>query len=222
MDAIRQIFQIILTPVMYFANVTAESGLSPNAGGVVAITLVIVLLFGSGAAAATISEMKGRGRLIHFLGGVVLPVAYPLVIFFVLPSALIKDQEIPPEDLNPDGSPKQKKIHFESAIIQPEESVADEASADEVETLRRDTNEEEIGAHYFASISVSETGVTRQGPFMIQLIDGSVLEAQKIVRPEEKVVVLEILGEGGKPKTLRIPYERVSNCQLKSDWVSGA
>jgi hypothetical protein len=76
----------------------------------------------------------------------------------------------------------------------------------------------EMNQHYFSMISVDENGNSR-GPFMFELNDGKCIEVLKIVTPQENILVLEMAGEGDKPRTIRLPYDKINRCCLTSDWM---
>ncbi len=75
-----------------------------------------------------------------------------------------------------------------------------------------------MNQQYFASISVDSHG-NHMGPFMLEMSDGRYLEALRIVNPMPDLILLEIPGEAGKPKTIRIPYSKILDCKLKSAWL---
>lgn len=204
----------------YFAKLVIESGLTPQWGSIVWWCVLVVIYLGSPFLSATISESKGHGILLHFIGGLVFPYLYPIIIHFALPSRLRihapqepEEEEVKPTLTVTSARQKSERMASESA------EVEFEATAPAFEEEGNDAPV--IGQQFFTSISVTETGVTRQGPFMVEMDDGTVIEAQKIVKPQEKIVVLEIQGEAGTSRTLRIPYSKIVDCKLKSDWMGG-
>jgi len=92
-------------------------------------------------------------------------------------------------------------------------SVAVENASDTAVSSRPIMNQQ-----FFASISVDPSG-NHMGPFMFEMSDGRFLEAIRIVNPMSDLLLLEIPGEAGRPKTIRIPYSKILDCKLKSDWL---
>ncbi len=71
---------------------------------------------------------------------------------------------------------------------------------------------------HFASIATDAEGNSR-GPFMIETSDGRFLEAIRIINALPDLIVLEMAGEGGKLRSVRLPYSKIKDCKLKSDWL---
>lgn len=60
-----------------------HADLLPSVGTVIAIPLILAVFLSSAFLSSTISEMKLRNRLFHFIGGLILPVVYPVILYFV-------------------------------------------------------------------------------------------------------------------------------------------
>lgn len=275
-----------------------HSGVSPSVPSMLGTFVLLALYLGSGFFAASVAEGRNRGRLMHFIAGLLIPYIYPVAILYLLPVYKESRQEeesgdIPVEE-TPEGEPAAPAQHKLKPVQQapakrPLHPASDEsrdaetmrmtrvnASATMAQTIRAqnpvqasqkaaaptplkrpatyrppnlDTlttkmSRENIAAcasvpadsapapepapaaappplinqHYFASISVDQSG-NHQGPFMIEMADGRILEAIRIVNPMPDMAMLEIPGEGGRPKTIRVPYSKISDIKLKSQWI---
>jgi len=282
-----------------------DSGLSPSPASMFGYFLVIALLLGSGFVAASFAEMKDRSRTVHFIGGLIIPYVYPVLILFALPrkplgkkteekpasppsTAYVSDEDsdqindsdlgttsmmpaeqtkklqvkkpkkdaestqelpaAPAEEVQATPKGGQTTVWLQSiksatraeedartpsgdetvrmtvTKAQPDIRAATAAmkSSSEAKTatqmLAAAANAALFNPQYFSSISVDPSG-NPQGPFMIEMFDGRILEATRIVSPLPDVLVLEIPGGGATPRTIRVPYSKIKTCKLKSEWM---
>ena len=70
----------------------------------------------------------------------------------------------------------------------------------------------------FASLATDAEGNSR-GPYMIETTDGRFLEALRITGTLPDLIVVEMTAEGGKTRSVRLPYAKIRDCKLKSDWL---
>ncbi len=190
-----------------------DAGFSPDLGALVRNAVLLALWLGSGFAAATVAEMRGRNRLLHFLLGLAAPYAYPLLMPKLLPrlheTAKADDQAAAEAvtDVVPES-------HLKSVRNRDEDEDADEADLLEPPADALDQS-------YFSRIATDETGAPR-GPFIFEFDDGRVLEVERIISALDQLVVVEVLQAGAKPRTVRCPYGKIAACRLKEDWAQQA
>jgi hypothetical protein len=72
---------------------------------------------------------------------------------------------------------------------------------------------------YCAAIALDGVGRPR-GPFLIETEDGRFLEAVRISNALADVLAIEIASEGGKFRNIRLPYNKVKSCKLKSECLA--
>jgi hypothetical protein len=210
----------VLRTAQFIAEKTTESGVEFSPPRMIATTILVALWLASGFLAATISEMKGRSRIGHFLGGLLIPYAYPAFVRFGLASIqeIAMEQE---EDFDPEtGSTVVRKI----AIPGKSEALHAEAQEKRAEEDRKAGKTDEsdelaikpgvINHYYMTSIMVDENGGVR-GPFVFHLADGKTIEVARIVNAMPTTAVVEIIAPSGEARTIRIPYEKIRECALK-------
>jgi tRNA A-37 threonylcarbamoyl transferase component Bud32 len=190
-----------------------ESGFSPDTGVLIRNAILVALWLGSGFAAATIAENRGRSRLPHFLLGLLAPWIYPIVMSRLLPRLheIIRDSQAEEEHAksDPDEVPAS---HLKSTRAAEEEGLVADGSAppEDLPAI--------LDQAYFARIATDETGAVR-GPFIFEFDDGRVLEVCRISSTMEQLVVVEVAQASGKPRTVRCPYNKITSCRLKTDWL---
>jgi hypothetical protein len=54
---------------------------------------------------------------------------------------------------------------------------------------------------------------------MLETNDGRFLEAVRIVNAMPELLVLEMSVEDGKLRNVRLPYSKIVDCKLKSEWL---
>lgn len=190
----------------------ARAGLNPDWISLLAFSIIIIFLLGSPFVAATMAEVRGRNRSVHFMLGLVLPWAYPLYMFLKLVKKPVKTL--------PDN---QKETVTDSL-----KAVAGEVPGSHLKYEYNDTEKEAATSEnippppmdqkYFARIASDELG-NPLGPYILELLDGRIVEVSKIADALPNVVVLEII-EGGKSNTIRLPYGKIKICREAKHWDS--
>ncbi|MBN2641829.1 MAG: hypothetical protein JXR78_09260 [Victivallales bacterium] len=188
----------------------------------VAVPVLIWIYFASAFLSASIAEKRGRNRLFHFIGGMMLPALYPALITQLSHSGAEeveerKDLEL--ERRKRSATELTRKFREVAGINNDTETVEDEEIQDNCELVE----EMEIpagtpGAQYdhlfFAAIATNDDG-TPAGPFLIDFDDGRQVIAQKIIDAGEEILILEILTPAGAVRTLRVNYDKISGCMAK-------
>ncbi|NOY75959.1 MAG: hypothetical protein GXP32_09260 [Kiritimatiellaeota bacterium] len=223
MDVLKLIFNFLfgsfVTLWNYFSSWWTNalaSGLDPSPFKLVAIFLAVAFVFGSGYAAMTFAEMKFRNRGLHFIGGLILPVVYPLLFFYLVPTV---DDGKPKDDME-----VEKEALVEDDASDEEDTVVEDSPAiPESEFVKIDQPDDPytggfpepaaplaMNQEYFARISRLEDG-SMAGPFTVKLVDGTQLKILAIVDvlPEVLSVQMEVDGEIRK---VRLPYAKITNC----------
>ena len=200
----------------------------PPASTITGITALIVLYLASGFAAATFSEMKHRSRFIHFIGGLVFPVIYPALVYFIftkLPEPVDESAKFFDENGNMILSTSQKltKRFMEKTGGEYVPRIPDKKGDNEVKTAEesrpQDTGEIVFDHTYVNSLAMDADG-NYLGPYIIGLTDGRYIEAKRLLETYPDVFELEITGPDEKLKTIRLPYNKISSCELKSEWMN--
>jgi hypothetical protein len=186
-----------------------RAGLNPDWSGLLANSIIIVFLLGSPFVAATMAERQGKNRFVHFMLGVIIPWAYPLYMFIKLARQPAKElAEKQAETLADD----------EKALIgeMPESHLKDEYG----DGVKADTAEAApvMEQKYFARIASDEAG-NPLGPYVLELVDGRIVEVAKISEALPNVVILEVI-ESGRSNTIRLPYAKIKICREAKDWDS--
>lgn len=192
-----------------------EAGLDPSLGSMIGLFILAALWLASACAAATVAECRLRTRLPHFIGGMLCPGVYPAAVFFMLPRGAVpedpadkaREERRSAIDISkytgaPSESERKRRL-AEREAIQPDDGT-DESPLDD--------GQPEMGMIYFKSIAVDKDG-NHRGPFIIELEGGQFLEVAKIINPKPDILICELPSEGGKGRTIRIPYAKVVDCR---------
>ena len=207
-------FEWVIDFIQEWYSQAADAGFSPTNGAMIGITIFIVIVVGSGLTAMTVAELKNRQRSLHFVLGILLPVAYPVLLYFVLPEFKIVSKEEKELEKMVDSMPD------------PEDTVPDSelksvAKADAKGTVADIEPGIVMNQQYFSRISTDETG-NPTGPFMLETSDGRILEIERIAGALQNVLAVEIGQEHGDNKTIRLPYQNIRSCILKDEWLQEA
>ena len=207
-------FQWIIDFINEWYSQAQDAGFSPSQGTMIGITIFLIIVVGSGLTAMTIAELKYRQRSLHFILGMLLPVAYPVLLYFVLPEFKIVSKEEKELEAMVASMPE-----AEDAI--PDSELKSVARSD-AKGERLDTELEPavvMNQQYFGRISTDEMG-NPTGPFMLETNDGRILEIEHISGALQNVLAVEIGQENGETKTIRLPYQNIKSCMLKDEWLN--
>ncbi len=191
----------------WFANAT-EAGFNPSAGTMITISIFILIFCGSGMTAMTFAEIKNRNRWLHGILGLMVPIVYPVILYFAIPKAGVEkksEEEEKPETAEPDVIPDSDLKAYtggqgDGTGIHPSSGQYDQ--------------------NYFSKISKDEKG-NFQGPFILELDDNQILEIECIVEALTPAVAVQI-GQGDEGRTIRLPYNRIKGCKTKRRWLAEA
>ncbi len=211
-----------------------HADLLPSLGTVISIPLILAVYLASAFISSTMAEMKLRGRLYHFIGGLILPVIYPALLHF-MPDAAEEYIETRQEaDVRKrqgrmtDLTGKFKNISGQideepedAEYEEGEEDVQPSSGLQEPKERRVATGEEtaelkmpKYDKLYFATRTINEDG-SPGGPYVITMDDGRQLTAQRIIEATENVLIFEMFTPAGESRTIRLMYEKIKDCQLK-------
>ncbi len=222
-------FDIVWRTFSDMAAVMFCPAVRPSLGFSLLVLVSLAAFLGGGFLAASIAESKERNRLLHFCCGLLLPYAYA-VILRRMPTALrpVAEQEeepepaavVPPPPEQAEGEPAKLRINYEFQKMKTWEEKKEEAPEPQPEPAAPAEEEGLVEANqeYFSSIKMDSEG-NYNGPFVIELDDGRIVEANRIVEAHPAFVEFEALGQGDKLSVMRIPYSKVSGVMLKSDWI---
>lgn len=189
--------------VQMWFNLTCDSGISPSIISMIGYVIIIVFFLISAFLASTISEMKGKGILIHFVLGLLIPYVYPAIILFLLPGFNYNESK---EQLEEEK--KSKGLSVKKYV-----NKGDCVDGNHLHDNNTDVVETQIyNQAYFAAITVDENG-NPLGPFLIELDDGRALHAHKIINAMSGIVALDIIIKK-ENQTIRLPYNKIVSCNL--------
>ncbi len=209
-------FEWVYRFVVEWLSQAAESGFRPGGGGMVLIAILMVLAVGSGMASMTIAEVKSRNRPLHCVLGCLLPVVYPVLLYFVLPEfRIVSREELELKEMVDNIGPAEVPL--------PESELRTVAKADKKGVAPAFGDAGRSGAtmnqQYFSRIMTDEVG-NPTGPYILEMGDGKILEISRISAPLGNVMAVEIGQEGeSEAKTIRIPYDKIKKCTLKEEWL---
>ena len=192
----------------------AQAGFHPDKGTLVGITIVLIIVIGSGLAAMTVAEVRMRQRFIHFFLGMLFPVAYPILLFFVLPEFKIVSKEEKELEKMIASMPDE-----EGAV--PESELRSVAKSDARGQMPAMEHSLVMNQQYFARISTDELG-NQTGPFIMEMHDGRILEVDHISGALQNVLAVEVKQDSGECRTIRLPYQNIRSCRLKEEWLNEA
>lgn len=176
---------------------------------VIGAGIVCAVLVFSAALSGTIAELRMQPVMLHFVAGMIVPVAYPAIIYFALPLK---------EDPKKKAKEKEERQEAEAALQTNEGPPPVEAAPAEAETDMlteiSESQEEVAGPAYdrafFHGVARDEMGHPR-GPFRI-VVEKRELRVERILEVLPHVVVVET-GTSGRVQTLRLPYMKIDLCE---------
>lgn len=209
-------FQWVIDFINKWSKEAADAGFSINKGSMMTIAILLALVVASGMVSMTIAEVKNRNRPLHCVLGCLLPIAYPVLLYFVLPEfKMVSTEE---KELE-----KMVESMGEAKTEVPESELKSVAKADKKgQTPVLDGSQpKQLNQQYFARIMTDEVG-NHTGPYMFEMDDGKILEVNKITAALNNVLAVEVGKVGTDAKTIRLPYNKVKVCSLKEEWLSEA
>lgn len=205
-------FEWIFAFVKEWFTQASMAGFSPTTSGIIDVSILMIIPMGSGLAAMTVAEIKERERFLHLFLGMALPIAYPILLYFVLPQFRIVSKE--------ERELEEMVAHMQAKGTVPESELKSVASADKKGVALGFERVEELGQQYFSKIATNEYG-NSNGPFILEFIDGRILEINRISAALNNALAVEIKQEGDVPsKNIRLPYNKISACHLKEEWLN--
>lgn len=207
-------FQWVIDFIQEWYSQATEAGFNPSQGTMIGITIFLIIVIGSGLTAMTVAEIKNRQRFLHFFLGILFPVAYPILLFFVLPEFKITSKE--EKELE-----KMISNMSDEDNLLPQSELKSVAKADAKGVALAMDHGVIMNQQYFGRICTDELG-NPTGPFILEMNDGRILEAKHIAGALQSVLAVEISLETGENKTIRLPYQNIRACKLKEEWLNEA
>ena len=171
-----------------------------------AMTFVLAgLVIGSGSFAGSVAEARNRNRLLHLLAGCLVPVIYPVAVFYLMTyrEKQVKERRVKEEHEQyerTDGAPPPDAPPLVDEAMAPPEVTAELLGKANVG----------YDQAFFKQMTYDEKGNYR-GPFLF-VVNDEEFKVERIVSALDNVVVIENLSSDGKTQRLRIPYKRVQSC----------
>ena len=147
-----------------------RAGLNPNWASLLAFSILIILLLGSPFVSATMAELMGKNRFVHFMLGLVLPWIYPLYMFLKLirkPARELPDKQ--DETVADDGKAVVGEVPESHLKHEYDDGVKTDPSSEAAPVMDR---------VYFARIASDEAG-NPLGPYVLELLDGRIVRLTK-------------------------------------------
>jgi len=207
------LFEWIVGFIKEWFTQASEAGFSPSIGALFLITVICLIIIASAMAAMTVAEVKNRNRPLHFVLGALLPLIYPALLHFVLPEFKIKTKEERDLEALVDSMGAADMELPDSEL----KKVTDADEKGETPVFSAGT-EIEITPQYLSKIMTDETG-NPTGPYMLEMMDGKILEISKITNVLDKVIAVEMGEPGEDTKTIRLPYANIKTFTLKEKWL---
>lgn len=165
--------------------------------------VVIIWLF-SGCLASSIAETRSRGPLLHFILGLLFPIAYPVLALFLG---------------TPEVKQKRKREKEEPDVEHVEGPPPVEIEADKLDSMAAAAPHEihaesldergQFTPEFFKDLALDEYGNYR-GPFVF-VVSGEELRADRIVECMPDQLVTESITPDGKSQRLRVPYKNIES-----------
>ena len=164
---------------------------------------IIAVWLASACFSASIAETRMRSLPLHFFGGLLLPIIYPVFILLKLPVY----------DSTKRSLQDRKEFEIISGAPPPVETAPpamDDAPPALVDSDMLNKPKVIFDQVYFKQIAVDMTGNYR-GPFLLT-VNNEKLKAEKIIDSLLEVVLVEFLSADGKVQNMRIPYKNIESC----------
>lgn len=208
------VFRVEITPKIsgdLFNSLIAsarELGISPGLGALIFLLILALAVMGSAFWAAAVAEDKGRDRILHFLGGLVLPYLYPALLIQRLKPRIIGMESAEAEKAERGELPESRVEGVGRTPIPAGQSAARPL---DLFSDSQELNLSRFDQLNFRAAAFNEHGEAR-GPFYFTLDDGTEFCATRILDTLSSVLLLELSDEFGNAKKLRIPYARITSC----------
>ncbi len=165
------------------------------------ITVMCVWLW-SGFYSASIAEMRNRNMFIHFILGLALPVAYPLIMLFSMPVYVQTGKKV---------EKKEKYVRAEGAPpVETVMPVLGNAPPVMIDTQMMDNPDAAYDHGYFKQIALDAAG-NHRGPFTIS-VKGENMKVDKILECHPDFVMVGFTSSDGHAQKMRIPYKYIQGC----------
>ena len=207
------LFEWIVGFIKEWFTQASIAGFSPTISALFLIAVICLIIIASAMTAMTIAEVKNRNRPVHFLLGGLVPLIYPILLYFVLPEFKLKTKE----ERDVEALVESMGV---SDIELPDSELKKVTDADEKgETPVFSAGTKiEITQQYLTKIMTDETG-NPTGPYMLEMMDGRILEISKITNVLDNVIAVEMGEPGVDAKTIRLPYANIKTFTLKETWL---
>lgn len=203
-DILLGLWQSLLGLIGYFSEQTQAAGITIDPLLIAALLVVLTLWLGSGCWASSIASSRRHSALLHFVLGLILPLAYPLVIVFVMDIKGARARERQQRDAEAVDAAKDDERRRVAEMVGRE-------GVDGTAGLEAEAEPQVFDKAYFESIARDDQG-NPAGPWRVVFGDNEVT-VLRILEPLPEVVSVEIAGRDGAPAKFRIPYARITACE---------
>lgn len=199
---LQAIVRSLVGIVAFFVDKTIGAGIEADAAVVVFLLFVLTIWLWSACWAGSISRMRRHSPALHFAIGLLLPLVYPLVILFAMDVRGARGRE--------------KRIRDEEEVAADDDRIRKAVAASGTKGVPEEVEEElkqVFDYDFFKRISFDEDG-NPTGPWLIKY-GGNEVIAPTIADALPHAVVVEIhQGEEGRLQRIRVPYAKITACEL--------
>ncbi|MDD3118144.1 MAG: hypothetical protein PHQ27_03115 [Victivallales bacterium] len=207
----------LLLLIRQWSYLIGNADIMPGVWFLILVPLLWGLYLASGFLSATFTEIKGRSRVGHFFGGLVLPVLYPVV------ASQLKNIRVN-ETANKKERENMKRLNISHEVTAkffeksgreyvPTDAPLHQEKPQEEPRFFGAGSEQKMTMIHFKSLMLNPDG-SSAGPFRVTTVDDRVLDAERIVDAMDEVVVFETRAADGKIRTIRVRYENIAECLL--------
>lgn len=208
-----------------------------HTANIVMAAIVMVTFLGSAFISATIAETRGHTLFKHFLAGLFLPVAYPILINKKMTN-IAKEHKSHKKELESsvrsEINAKMAKVQYElecKKLVKKDLPIPDfidwfnqrknvknsevkvVESEDEITEKPDIPQRASINREFIENLAVDNSG-NRQGPFQLVLSDGRELTILHIKSIMDEIATFEIVDHNGVAKNIRLKYANIVSLGL--------
>jgi len=217
--AVKIVFNYFWGEWIAWYDLIVQNDLLPSLMWLGFITLLIWIYLMSGFIAATISECRNRAPMPHFILGLLLPGIYPALINGMLSNLVAeqaKDELIGEKEKQHSMTVDltARLMHVAHQEYKPTDLKLDEDGNEIVEEKHQEAEVLPCDHAFFSKIALKHDG-TPAGPFVVNLSDGRIVEADFILEVLDDVVIFQINTSTGNPRKVRLAFKLITACAVK-------
>lgn len=207
-----------------------------NISCIITALIILIIVLGSAFLSATIAETRDKSMFIHFFGGLLLPIAYPVLINKKLENITKvnknKKEELRNEVKN-EINMKLAKVQYDMECKKlvkkgmpiPEFidwfNTREASKTSTAQTVIKEddaasSSQSAVDRKFLENMAVDSNG-NPQGPFRAVLSDGRELTVQHIKNIMDEIAAFEIVDHNGVTKNIRIKYAAISTFERIAD-----